>query len=67
MGKNKKSDGFLGLKWTERQLSQLENEIAAENQKNLVMVSQISVFYAAARKRRVSGREASAFLVPPRR
>ena len=48
MGKNKKSDGFLGLKWTERQLSQLENEIAAENQKNLVMVSQISVFYAAA-------------------
>ncbi len=48
MGKNKKSDGFLGLKWTERQLSQLENETAAENQKNLVMVSQISVFYAAA-------------------
>ncbi|MGN1388147.1 MAG: EAL domain-containing protein, partial [Bulleidia sp.] len=47
MKENKKPDDFLGLKWTENQLSQLENETAAENQKNLGMVSQVSVFFSA--------------------
>ncbi len=48
MGQKNKAEVFLGLKWTERQLSQMEAETAAENQKNLVMVSQVSAFYAAA-------------------